>query len=134
MLTLQLPFTQLIGLNGIATRVFHAGTLWVPTEEVDLVRGQFDQMAGTTSFRAVLAYQVANIAHVPIAVGGLLGTDIGTALTADAMNYTAKVSLASALASYRFVRFGWNVWYDSGGAAPVYGRCGGSVDVWPPPT
>lgn len=57
-------------------------------------------------------------------------TEMGTALTAAGMNYAPKVDLLTALADYRFVRFGWVVWYAAGTVA-VFGRSAtGQLEVW----
>lgn len=122
---LPLPFTLLVALGDVDNKVFHAGTAWIPIDQLQFVRAQFEQMASQTNFRAVFAYQVSNDPHVPGAA-----TDVGTALTTDGPNFTAKVDILSALAGYRFVRFGWRVWYNVGGTPPLFGRCGGDAELW----
>ena len=48
------------------------------------------------------------------------------------MNFGGKVDISSNLANVRWVRFGWLVWLNTGGSAPLHGRCGGDVDLWSP--
>ena len=89
------------------------------------MRATFEQMASQVHFRGVFAYQVCNDPMIPGAA-----TEVGTALTADGMNFTGKADIAALLVNARFVRFGWLVWFNAGGAAPLHARCGGQVELW----
>lgn len=121
---LEMPYSLLVAINDSSTKLFHAATPFVTTEDLLFAWPEFVQMASQTNFRAVAAVQVANDIYVP----GLV-TEIGAALTADGTNFGVRLDLATAIANARWARFGWNVWVNSGGAPPLFGRCGGHVDL-----
>ena len=122
---LEMPFTLLVALTDSSTKMFHAGTAWVTTEELLAAWAEFAQMASQTDFRAVAALQVANDPNVPGAV-----TEMGTALTTDGTNFGVRFDPANAIANARWVRFGWNVWFNGSPTPPVFARCGGHVDLF----
>lgn len=121
---LEMPFTLLVAINNSASKAFHAATPFVTTEDLIFAWPEFFQMASQTDFRAVAAVQVANDIYSP----GLV-TEIGTPLTADGTNFGVRLDLATAIANSRWARFGWNVWVNSGGTPPLFGRCGGHVNL-----
>lgn len=123
-MTFQLPFTLLVAIGDSANKVFHPGTAWGSTDDLLKAWPEFEQAASQPNFRAVAALQVSNDPNVPGA-----STEIGTALTADGKNWGVNFDVTSAIANFRFVRFGWLVWVNAGGTAPLFGRCGGQVVV-----
>ena len=124
-MNLPMPFTLLVALNDSTAKQFNAGTAWFRVEEVAFVRATFEQMASQTHFRASFAYQLCNDPNV-----AGVATGVGAALTADGMNFGSKVDISAALLNARFIRFGWLVWFNDGGAAPLFARCGGQAEVW----
>ena len=121
---LEMPYTLLVALNPTGSRVFHAGTAWISTQGLKSAWPEFLQMASQAEFRAVAALQVTNDIYTAGAV-----TEIGTPLASDGANFGVQLDLAAAIANFRWVRFGWNVWYNAGGTPLLFARCGGFVDV-----
>ncbi len=117
---LLLPWTTLIAIGDVNAKAFYPASGWVPTSKAALLRGTFEQRASQTNVRVVFAYQVADSDGSPGAI-----YEVGTPLTADGFNYGALVDAAENTAGKQIVRFGWLVWYNTGGAVGVSARAGG---------
>lgn len=123
-MTLQLPWTLLVAIGDSNAKVFHPATAWYSTKDLLRVWPEFEQIASQTHFRAVGAIQVTNDPNLPGA-----STELGSPLTVDGKNWGADTIVTSAIANSRYFRLGWLVWVNTGGAAPLFGRCGGEAVV-----
>lgn len=117
---LLLPWTTLVAVSDVNSKAFYPATGWVPASLVARVRGTFEQRASQTNFRCTFAFQVADSDGSPGAV-----YELGTALTSDNFNYGTLSDVMNDTKGKQIVRFGWLVWYNTGGAVGVSARVGG---------
>ncbi len=120
---LPLPWSTLVATGDVNNKSFCPATGWVTGGDVKRLRGTFEQRASQTNFRCVFGYQVADSDGNPGAF-----YELGSSLTADGFNYGTLTDVFSNTQSKQLVRFGWVVWYNSGGTPPLFGRCGGIVE------
>lgn len=120
---IPLPWSTLAATGDVNNKLFNPATGWVSAADVKRLRGTFEQRASQTNFRCTFAYQVADSDGTPGAV-----FELGSPLTADGFSYGTLTDVFNNTSAKQMVRFGWMVWYNTGGTPPLFGRVGGTVE------
>ncbi len=120
---IALPWTTLAATGDVNNKVFNPATGWLNAADVKRLRGTFEARGLQANHRCIFAYQVADSDGSPGSV-----YELGSVQTADGFNYGTITDVFNNTSPRQLVRFGWNVWYNTGGTPPLFARLGGVAE------